>query len=178
MAGKWQRYAEQNGLWVGEFFNRNIREVLRRGLHVLTLQTHQDSGRAAAHWMLIPSGGGTRPGARAQMRFPNPDHGQTPVGQPGDGGANSAQVVRHVVEREYSKVVQKAVQGRRPATHFAFRSSVPERWDDQEKDEVGDGGNYRENARLDEASDIALAAMRQRFHHLMARGVIRKIPLR
>jgi len=166
--GRWQQRADRYGEQLGALYNRNIRETLRAGVTTLVENTKMDSGRAAAHWMVIPNKGG-RPGSYAQMNFPNPDYGQGPVGRRGDSGRNSGKVIKAVVEREWSRAISNTVKGRNPATRFMFESSVPEIWDDSEKDSVGDArsGSYRDNARLAYAQQAALNRMQAKFNALV-----------
>lgn len=160
-----------------------MKQVLKVGIEALVAGTHMDSGRAAAHWIIVPGGGSvsTNPGARAPLGFPNPDYGQAPVGRRGDKlteRGDKSRVVIHVVGRETSKVINRSIKGRKPATHFVFHSSVPEKFDDQEKDAVGDGSNYRENAKLEQAKEAALQRMQTKFNSLVIRGQTRVNPLR
>jgi hypothetical protein len=186
MAGKWQRYAERNGIWMGEHLNRTIQRSLRVGLEALVTQTQHDSSRAAFHWVLIPSAGNVRPGAWGQSRF-RPQFGIPPVGQPGDRGAGSPTVVAEVVGREMRRAVMPTVKGRQPATRFAFYNAIPEHWDDNQQ--VADRPvwadrypqkykSYRENAQLEAAQMAAYAAMESVWANAFARDAVRRIPLR
>lgn len=180
--GRWEKYAEETGIAIGEFFNRNMREVLRIGIKAVVENTYMDSGRAAAHWTVIPNKGNSRPGAWGQMKFPNPDYGTAPVGYPGDKaihGGSSPAVIKAVVEREWARSITRAIQGRRPATVFTFHSSVPTHYDDGSFTFGGTRrSNYRENAKLEEAKQAGLTRMREKFINLHNRGDVRKIPLR
>lgn len=169
--GRWHDMATRHGTWLGALYNRNMRETLKAGIHTLVENTKMDSGRAAAHWMLIPNKGG-RPGNYAQMHFPNPDYGEGPVGRRGSNGANRSEVVKAVVQREWSRAISKSISGRNPATRFLFESSVPDIWDDKEKDQVGDmpSGSYRANAKLVDAQEAALDRMDQKFNALAMAG--------
>lgn len=166
--GRWHQMAERYGEWLGALYNRNIRETLKSGVKTLVANTQMDSGRAAAHWMIVPNKGG-RPGSYAQMNFPNPDYGQGPVGRRGDNGRNRGKVIKAVVEREWSRAISNTVKGRNPATRFVFESSVPEIWDDSEKDSVGDAqsSSYRVNAKLAEAEEAAKDRMAAKFNALV-----------
>lgn len=169
--GRWHQMADRHGEWLGSLFNENIRETLKVGVRTLIRNTAMDTGRAAAHWMVIPNKGGS-PGSYAQMRFPNPDYGDKPLGKRGSKGRNRAVIVKAVVEREWSRAINKQVRGRNPATRFLFESSVPDAWDDSEKDIGGDmsSGSYRVNAKLAEAEAAAKARMDAKFVALMEAG--------
>lgn len=185
MAGKWQKYADSQGLWLGQLLNRNMREVLKIGVNTLVANTQMDSGRAAAHWVVIPNRGKVRPGAWKQMKF-DPVYGRPPVGKPGDKKTESGaegEVIKAVVSREWNRAISKAISGRNPATGFAFHSSIPPFFDDSQGVETGPSetpgiDSYWENAHLEEAKEAALSKMTQKFNALMAAARSRKNPLR
>lgn len=182
MAGRWGRYADRTGVWIGDLLNKTMKETLKVGVHTLVANTHMDSGRAASHWVVIPNRGNVRPGSWKQMTF-NPAHGSAPVGKPGDGGRGRDKVIKAVVQREWNRSIDKVVRGARgkQATVFEFHSSVPPYYDDALGEEVGDnegGKSYWENAKLIEAKQAALDRMAMKFNALMAAGQARKNPLR
>lgn len=186
MAGKWQKYAERNGIWMGEHLNRTIQRALSAGLQALVLHTQHDSSRAAYHWILVPNAAGVRPGSWAQSKF-RPAFGVPPVGHPGDLGSNKQSVISEVVSREMRRTVDRTVKGRKPATRFVFFNAIPEHWDDETQTAQspvwadkypGKYKGYQENAELDQARLAAYAAMEGVWDRAFARGAIRKIPLR
>lgn len=171
MAGKWQKYTEAYGDYYGDLLNKNIRQVLKTGVKVLLRNTHQDSGTAAYHWTVVPNKTDkVRPGAWAQSKF-TPMHGRPPVGARFSGGKNAQQVIKAVIDREWSRSISRAVSGRNPSSTFAFRNTTPETNDDSFGNQ-----NYRDNAELKKAETAALSAMRQKHQALLARGG-RKNPL-
>lgn len=174
--GKWEMYAEAQGMWIGGFFNRAIRGTLKVGIEVLVQNSHMDSGRAATHWMIVPNKKGPRTGSRKHGKF-RPDYGESPVGYPGEKGRMSATVVSHVTQRETVKVIERAVKGRRPATIFRFYNATPVTYDDTHS-MVKTEQNYQANARLEEAKNAALDAMGNKLLMFWSRGqYIRKDPL-
>lgn len=171
MAGKWQKYTEKYGDYYGDLLNEHMRQVLKTGVRVLLKDTQQDSGTAAYHWTVVPNKTDkVRPGAWAQSKF-TPMHGRPPVGARFSGGKNAQQVIKAVIDREWSRSISRAISGRNPSSTFAFRNTTPETNDDS-----FEGHNYRDNAELKRASDNALLAMRQKHNAMSARG-FRKNPI-
>lgn len=173
---KWEKYAEQHGLWVGGFMNRAIKATLKTGIEVLVQNTHMDSGRAAVHWMIVPNKDGPRTGSRKHGKF-RPEYGDSPVGYPGEKGRMAPQVVSHVTMRETVKVIDRSVQGRRPATIFRFYNATPVTHDDTYSG-ITTKQNYHVNARLEEAKNASLEAMSNKLLQFWSRGqYVRKVPL-
>lgn len=180
---RWQRYADNMGLWIGEHFNSVMRRTLEKGITTLVENTQHDSSRAASHWVVIPNRGKVNPGAWREMTF-NPAFGVPPVGRPGDRGRNAPAAIQHVVGREMRRSVRATIDGRSgQATVFHFSNSTPHDYDDAgggylDDDTPRTGNSYRENAKLEQARDAALGRMSAEFNAQMARGNVRKKPLR
>lgn len=172
--GRWHKMADNYGEQLGALYSRDIRRTLKAGIIALVENTKMDSGRAAAHWMVIPNKGGS-PGSYAQMKFPNPNYGKKPVGRPGDKGKNAASVTKFVTSREMSRTVNKQVKWPNPATRFFFESSVPEQWNDAGRSSTN---SYRDNARLAYAYSAAIERMNAKFNALVEAGKYRVNPLR
>lgn len=173
---KWEKYAEEHGLWVGGFMNRAIRETLKTGIHVLVENTKMDSGRAATHWMIVPNKMGPRTGSRKHGKF-RPEYGESPVGYPGEKGRMAPQVISHVTMRETTKVIDRSVAGRRPATVFRFYNAIPETYDERAPG-ISTQQNYHVNAQLEQAKNASLEAMSNKLLMYWSRNrYVRKVPL-
>lgn len=169
---KFQSLAEETGIDLGQFFNRNIRETLKAGIEALVKNTHHDSSRAATHWLVIPNKGNFNYGQWKYMKF-EPAHGVKPVGRIGDKGVNRAAAIKAVTSRETARAINKAVSGRNPATKFVFHNATPESYDDRLGKEGGSGTNYQENARLEDARKAAESVMKNKFERLVTAGKVR-----
>lgn len=176
---KWQRYADNVGLWIGEHFNDVMRRTLDKGITTLVAHTQHDSSRAASHWVVIPNRGRVSPGAWREMTF-SPAYGRPPVGQRGDKGKNASAAVGFVRDREMRRSVNATVAGRKPATVFHFSNSTPHDYQDGADSYESRPGekSYRANAKLEEAKNAALGRMAAAFNAEHARGNVRKRPLR
>lgn len=175
---QWQAYADRLGADLSELFNENIRETVKAGIRAVAVNTVQDSGRAAFHWVVIPNRGRVNPGAWKELTF-NPAYGRPPIGRIGDQGRNSQQVIEAVVSRESRRAIDATVKGRQgQATSFLFQSNVPGKQTDPEWGRPDPESNYRINAGLKEAKEAGLTQMRARWEQQLAKGNVRKRPVR
>ena len=173
---RWQAYADKVGVDLSELLNQGIRETLKVGVRAVAANTVQDSGRAAAHWVVIPNRGSVNPGSWKEMTF-NPAYGRPPVGHPGDKGRNESSVIQAVVSRESRRAIDATVKGRKgQATAFQFQSNVPSQVNDPHWG-ANNPSNYRRNAELKEAKEVALTQMEAKWKRQIALGNQRKRPV-
>lgn len=167
--GKFREQAVDMNFSLSMLQNRAIKKAMAAGVQAAGLATHHDSSNAAVHWVVVPDGRRVRSSwkvardlrglkgrgkARKGRRAPK----VAVVGYRGDNRdsypALVLKVVRHVVARERSKVLDKVVVGRLdPVRKFYFYNAIESGAFAAEKSD-----DYAENAKLYSAGDAAVAA--------------------
>lgn len=159
------KYAEHFGANVQSFLNRTIEQTLNAGLTAALKETQQDSGLAAYHWIVVPIGGGQRPGGRKLSHFSTQYRGTGVVGNKGEHrGRGNMAVVKAARERE-RRVITRAVKQR--AERYVFFNDVP-------SEPNLTTGSYADNARIEAAWNAAVSVMNRKFQSAIAAGNTRK----
>lgn len=177
---KWQAAAEEFGLGLEDLLNSGIRDTVTTGLRALVANTKHDSSRAANHWVVVANRGSKNPDQWKEMKF-NPAYGVSPVGRPGDKGANQTATINSVIRRETARSIKPTVRGRSgQATSFIFVSSVPDKWNDLTASPTlpHNEEQYRLNANLEDAKAAAQSQMEAKWLQFVASGKYRKTPVR
>lgn len=128
MGHKFKLYANKYYEEIRQHYVESVREALKRAIEVAVRNTVHDSSQAGAYWM-IGLEGFTDPKNRTPTSLGGTGflyllHGEGPVGQKGDGGANYLDTVSTVVDRETQQVIDKYITGQVFPTKVFFYNKV------------------------------------------------------